>query len=346
MAAAYHLPVTAAQVGTYFVGQYYQMLQSQPNLVHQFYNESSTMLRIDGNTRESATDMLQIHELIMSLDYVAIEIKTAHSLESWNNGVLVMVSGSVRLKEFNGRKKFIETFFLAPQEKGFFVLNDMFHYVNEEQVLQHQVAYVNKSNFDSSLHTSSAFQEQVSEFMLNGDFRLREFQPTVEMEKDILLDNYSYPAEEQIHQVSITENIVDDSFALHSNGSLRGTINSLPDNLSSHVQEPVTETQKHTYASILQVSKGHSVPPVSCQGIKPTAPSDWQQIPEASSHPFTEPSDAMEGSGIEFLDEPSPFDDEVEFKSVYVRNVPTNMSASEIGEEFKKFGRLRPEGVA
>ena len=46
------------QVGTYFVGQYYQVLQHQPELVHQFYSEASTMLRIDGTMREAATAML------------------------------------------------------------------------------------------------------------------------------------------------------------------------------------------------------------------------------------------------------------------------------------------------
>ncbi|KAL7212275.1 hypothetical protein ACSBR2_015032 [Camellia fascicularis] len=58
MATPYHLPVTAAQVGTYFVGQYYQVLQQQLDFVHQFYSEASTMLRIDGNSREPATAML------------------------------------------------------------------------------------------------------------------------------------------------------------------------------------------------------------------------------------------------------------------------------------------------
>lgn len=33
-------------------------------------------------------------------------------------------------------------------------------------------------------------------------------------------------------------------------------------------------------------------------------------------------------------------------KSVYVKNVPTTMAASEIEEEFKKFGRIKPDGVA
>ncbi|KAF5942894.1 hypothetical protein HYC85_020536 [Camellia sinensis] len=47
MATPFHLPVTAAQV-----------LQQQLDFVHQFYSEASTVLRIDGNSRETATAML------------------------------------------------------------------------------------------------------------------------------------------------------------------------------------------------------------------------------------------------------------------------------------------------
>lgn len=36
----------------------------------------------------------------------------------------------------------------------------------------------------------------------------------------------------------------------------------------------------------------------------------------------------------------------VEFKSVYVRNVPPTASAFEIEEEFKRFGKIKPDGVA
>lgn len=48
------------QVGSYFVGQYYQVLQQQPDLVHQFYAEDSTMIRIDGDSTDTATAMLVI----------------------------------------------------------------------------------------------------------------------------------------------------------------------------------------------------------------------------------------------------------------------------------------------
>jgi len=100
----------------------------------------------------------QIHQLIMSLSYTGIEIKTAHSLESWSGGVLVMVSGSVQIKDFNQRRKFMQTFFLAPQEKGFFVLNDIFHFVEEDPVHQ-QAILIPQSNHDSQLNTSSAINK-------------------------------------------------------------------------------------------------------------------------------------------------------------------------------------------
>ncbi|KAG8373207.1 hypothetical protein BUALT_Bualt12G0147000 [Buddleja alternifolia] len=331
------------KVGTYFVGQYYQMLQNQPDFVHQFYSDASTMLRIDGNTRETATAMLQIHQLTMSLNYTGIEIKTAHSLESWNAGVLVMVSGSVNVKDFNGRKKFVETFFLAPQEKGYFVLNDIFHYVDEEQILQHPIAYLPRSTLDSNLHSSATIREQVPNYMLSGDIQSREFVPSPKIEEDGPANNYNYP-EEQLQQVPETEQILDNNFAVQSNGSLQGTMNSVPDHFSPPIEEPVMEPQKHTYASI--VAKGQPAP----GGPSPTsfnrhAPSEWQHVPEIPSQPSVASSNPIEKSGMETFGE-TTIEDEVEVKSVYVRNVPTTMAASEIGEEFKKFGKLKPDGVA
>ena len=105
------------------------------------------------------SSLQQIHALIMSLNYTGIEIKTANSLESWNGGVLIMASGSVLLKDFNGRRKFVQTFFLAPQESGFFVLSDIFHFIEEDQIHQHPVAYISPSIHDPKLHASNSIQE-------------------------------------------------------------------------------------------------------------------------------------------------------------------------------------------
>lgn len=96
----------------------------------------------------------------MSLNYTAIEIKTAHSLKSWNGGVLVMVTGTVHVKDFIGGKKFVQTFFLVPQDKGLLVVNDIFHFVDEEQSLQHLAAYIGQANLDAKPNTIAATQDQ------------------------------------------------------------------------------------------------------------------------------------------------------------------------------------------
>lgn len=229
----FHLPVTAAQVGTYFVGQYYQVLQHQPEFIHQFYSDASTMIRVDGNGSETATTLLQIHTLAMSLNCMGIEVEMVHSLKSWNGGVLVMVSGSVDIKDFSRRRKFVQTFFLAPQEKGYFILNDMFHFVEEEPIRHHPVAYSVQSNLGSKLNASTTIREQ-----------------------------------------------------------------------------------------------------------------EWNHTPKPPTQQSVASSTAVESSWVETPEEFSAVEDEDEIKSVYVRNLPLIVSASEIEEEFKKFGKLKPDPVA
>nr|CAN83111.1 hypothetical protein VITISV_026573 [Vitis vinifera] len=88
MATSFPFHVTAAQVGAYFVGQYYQVLQQQPDFVHQFYSDASTVLRVDGNTRETASAMLVITISIgiYGVDWVSSggqECKSGHMCGGW-----------------------------------------------------------------------------------------------------------------------------------------------------------------------------------------------------------------------------------------------------------------------
>ncbi|KAF8392132.1 hypothetical protein HHK36_022474 [Tetracentron sinense] len=147
---------TVQIIGSAFVDQYYRILKKDQELLYKFYTNASAMFLIDGNSRESASSLKQIQTLIRSLSFTEIDIKTTHSLESWKGGVLVMVSGSVQTKDFSGRRKFMQTFFLAPQEKGYFVLNDIFHFIDEEGIQQHPAALLGQNNLDSKLNAVSS----------------------------------------------------------------------------------------------------------------------------------------------------------------------------------------------
>lgn len=73
----------------------------------------------------------------MSSDYSEFkaEIKTVDSQDSLSGGVLVLVTGSLSTKP-TGKRNFVQSFFLAPQEKGYFVLNDVFRYLDDEEQQQ------------------------------------------------------------------------------------------------------------------------------------------------------------------------------------------------------------------
>ncbi|KAG5236409.1 nuclear transport factor [Salix suchowensis] len=337
-------------VATYFVAQYYQVLQQQPEFVHQFYSDASAMLRIDGSIRESAATMLQIHALTMSLNYTGIEIRTAHSLESWNGGVLVMVSGYVQVKGFDNKRKFVETFFLAPQEKGYFVLNDVFHFTDEEPTQHHPAVLLAQSHLIPNSILLVRFLSQVLWISLNfptylvgGEIQAREFVAPADIKENDPVDSYTFP-EKRLHQASQSENMLEENSVEKPNGSLKITTSNAPDCQPATVEEPAGEPQKHTYASILRVAKGQSATSVTLQpsvnkNVPPT--SEWNHASQVPVQQSTVMSNSFERSEAETAEE--IYEDEI--RSVYVRNLLPTLSEAEIEEEFKKFGEIVPDGV-
>ena len=80
--------------------------------------------------------MLQgIKDLLLSLNYqdYNIEILTADAQASYMKGVIVLVTGCLTGKD-NVRRKFTETFFLAPQDNGYYVLNDVFRFIEDNNM--------------------------------------------------------------------------------------------------------------------------------------------------------------------------------------------------------------------
>ncbi|KAJ0520055.1 putative Ras GTPase-activating protein-binding protein [Helianthus annuus] len=136
MASSYSSSVTVSKVGSKFVQHYYEVLQRQPELAHRFYTASSSIIRVDGESTQSASDISQIQTLVESLHVRETEIKTVNSVGSWSRGITVVVSGSVKSDSFSGRRKFVQTFSLALVQpfSHAIVMNDIFHYVSEEDL--------------------------------------------------------------------------------------------------------------------------------------------------------------------------------------------------------------------
>ncbi|KAM7527344.1 hypothetical protein LguiB_030754 [Lonicera macranthoides] len=356
MASSYPASVGAVQVGSYFVQQYYQVLQQQPDFVHHFYKDASTMVRIDGDANDSASAILQIHTLVMSLNFTGIEIKTINSLESWSGGVLVVVSGSVKSKDFSGWRKFVQSFFLAPQENGYFVLNDVFHFASEEFIHEHPAPILPENRVDSPPTTATplpqspahdyALEVEASENLtsvhIEGDDAVQEY--TVQEEEEPQPQPQPQPQPREVeHPIteSAEESPIEESHALPQN-----VVDPEPEPLPA-VEEPTGEPRKFTYASILQAPKGKYAPPVASQPFvnKSAAPpaSDWPQMPQPTAQPLNPVSSFVPNASVEVAVE--GFSQEEESKSIYVRNLPSTVSTFDILKEFKHFGAIKPDGV-
>lgn len=86
-----------------------------------------------------------INKLILSLDYknCVIEILTVDAQESFKDGVILLVTGFFTGKD-HIRRKFTQSFFLVPQHNSkYFVLNDIFRYVDGEASVNEEFVDVN-----------------------------------------------------------------------------------------------------------------------------------------------------------------------------------------------------------
>jgi len=91
-----------------------------------------------------------ISEKVLSFkfnSYIA-EIETVDSLASYKEGVFIVVTGCLTAND-NVQRKFTQSFFLAPQEKGYFVLNDIFRFVDQSQPGESNQILASEDNDDA-----------------------------------------------------------------------------------------------------------------------------------------------------------------------------------------------------
>ncbi|KAH9155746.1 hypothetical protein AeRB84_002312 [Aphanomyces euteiches] len=121
-------------VGNAFVKQYYSLLTESPETLHRFYKDESTFSHGSGSQpEESVSGQASINSTILKKRYSGAVVQLDHgSIDcqaSQAGGVVVLVTGVITLQN-SAPTHFVQTFFLAVQEKGFFVLNDVLRFLN------------------------------------------------------------------------------------------------------------------------------------------------------------------------------------------------------------------------
>ncbi|KAG9032675.1 hypothetical protein FRB95_001103 [Tulasnella sp. JGI-2019a] len=126
--------VNPSEVGWQFVPQYYTFVNKQPHRLHCFYTKNSTFINgTEGEDGKACYGQHEIHQKIQSLDYhdCKVFIHSVDAQSSTNNGIIIQVIGEMSNRS-EPWKKFVQTFFLAEQPNGYFVLNDIFRFLKED----------------------------------------------------------------------------------------------------------------------------------------------------------------------------------------------------------------------
>jgi len=131
-----HHNVIPSEVGWQFVPQYYTFVNKQPNRLHCFYTKTSTFIHgTEGEDGKPCYGQQEIHNKITSIGFedCKVFIHSVDAQSSANGGIIIQVIGEMS-NHGDPWRKFVQTFFLAEQPNGYFVLNDIFRFLKEETV--------------------------------------------------------------------------------------------------------------------------------------------------------------------------------------------------------------------
>lgn len=323
---------SAEVVGNAFVDQYYHILRHSPELVHRFYQDASSLGRpVTKDTMSTVSTLQAINEKILSMKYedYTVEIKTADAQESYEKGVIVLVTGCLTGKD-KIRKKFTQAFFLAPQDKGYYVLNDVFRFMEENEVLQINSVPVNGVN------------ENARESALAAEPEPTHAPDHLVVDRTIPLEEEDLNNGAEVSDPSDNEDgsVVEDEVVEPPTHSVE--IQSLP--VVDSAPEIQEDIPKKSYASIVMKVSSTPTPtyvPNRAAVRTTTTNTDQQSSNSAKPAPPMEVT-APCGSGTPESDSTH---EESEGHSIFVRNLPYDATVEQLKEEFKKFGSIKRDGI-
>ncbi|KAF2867895.1 hypothetical protein BDV95DRAFT_501674 [Massariosphaeria phaeospora] len=121
------------EVGWYFVEQYYTTLSKSPDRLYLFYNKRSQY--VYGTEEDKVNVSLgqkAINDRIKAFDFHDTKVRVTNvDSQGSDANIVIQVIGEISNKG-QPHKRFVQTFVLAEQTNGYFVLNDIFRYLAED----------------------------------------------------------------------------------------------------------------------------------------------------------------------------------------------------------------------
>ncbi|KAF1841858.1 uncharacterized protein K460DRAFT_174832 [Cucurbitaria berberidis CBS 394.84] len=154
------------EVGWYFVEQYYTTLSKSPDRLYLFYNKRSQYVSgVEEDKVNVCLGQKAINERIKELDFKDTKVRVTNvDSQGSDANIVIQVIGEIS-NQGQPHKRFAQTFVLAEQTNGYFVLNDIFRYLaeepeEEEEVPQESVAAATANGVHEPAPTAAATENE------------------------------------------------------------------------------------------------------------------------------------------------------------------------------------------
>lgn len=294
------------EVGWYFVEQYYTTLSRNPEKLYLFYNKRSQYVSGQETDKVSVcVGQRAIHERIKSLDFQECKVRVTNvDSQGSDSNIVIQVIGEISNKS-QPHKKFTQTFVLAPQQSGFFVLNDIFRYLVEEEDEPEQAAEADAPEVEQGADATSGYLEPAPTAKDTPEtLTSSESTATVEHNAQQVDDGIKSKIPEE-QQVEVEEPKVNGHVA---DGEEVKEVEDAPNAEATPTEKP-TATEEEIPATAKESSLPEKQPvepapaqsppkqttPKPAQATKPAAPKTWASL-AASAHRVAIPSTSSPAS--------------------------------------------------
>ncbi|MFS7915963.1 putative Ras GTPase-activating protein-binding protein [Helianthus anomalus] len=247
----------------------------------------------------------------------------------------------------NIQQQFTQSFFLAPQDKGYFVLNDMFRYMNIDN--HHDEDHAPTEDVSFSVREES--EVELAVLVENGEVPVVEEDPVPEV-----VDEVRDSSQLAVESHTKVEEMPKKSYAsiltlmwrhvtccfMELWRKIRG--GKMAGCLTGQMGWVGFEGLKHFPVRVVVMDMKQNGVPFSSPAPAPRKPQPRKQeqhlniaLPTTiAAEPVASNADAVENTLHE---------EEVEGYSVYIKGLPMNATHALLEEEFKKFGPIKPNGI-
>ncbi|KAK3835008.1 MAG: hypothetical protein J3R72DRAFT_424498 [Linnemannia gamsii] len=341
-------PKVANEVGIVFAHEFYTFLNKEPARLHCFYNKNSTMSHgYQGEDIQVFNGQQAINEKIMELDFEDCKVLVSNldSQGSIHGGIVVQVLGEMSNRG-GPAQKFVQTFFLAEQPKGYYVHNDIFRFLKDDhEEEQEEEEDEDLTEMYAEEEVEQDEEDQVETFLPAGSVVVAVESAPVEVKVAVAHEPVVAPAattapiktpyqEDKVDKPEMVEVIKAKPVTVVAAVEPAQPVQSEP----TAAPAPTGPPKAKTWATVTKVVASPVVPspaPVKPQTPTPTstpAPVSYHQVQVQQHHGQGYPSgQGQQGQGRRF----------VEYHSIFIKNVNDKITEEQLREAFSRFGRIK-----